>query len=118
MPGQRRHLGDRVFYRSAGKRVAQQVSDLRRLGARRLGGRRRDHERDLAAFLAGIFIVLCEGQEIAAAVTEYPAACAARTSLNPGSDTSGVPASEIIATAPPSASALSSFGRAFAALAS
>ena len=50
------------------------------------------------------------------AVTTWPAARAARTSLKPGSDTSGVPASETSATAAPAASRARSFGRASAAL--
>ncbi len=52
------------------------------------------------------------------AMTARPASCAARTSLKPGSEISGVPASEISATAPPSAMRASSFGRAACALCS
>ena len=46
------------------------------------------------------------------AVTAWPAARAARASLKPGSEISGVPASETSATAAPAASRARSFGRA------
>ena len=51
-----------------------------------------------------------------AAVTASPAAVASRTSLKPGSEISGVPASETSATASPAAIRCRIFGRAVSAL--
>src|SRR6266581_1309163 len=65
-PGQRRDLGHRVLHRSAGERIAQQIAGLGGLGIAGLALRRRDHERNLAALLAGMLIVPRKGREIAA----------------------------------------------------